>query len=239
MRRRSTDYLALHCSATPPSADIGTAEIRQWHKAKGWADIGYHFVIRRDGIVEEGRPADEIGSHVKGHNANALGVCLVGGVDSRQKPKNNFTSAQWAALQRLLAELQSRYPRSQVIGHRDFPDVAKACPCFDAIAWARSNGFRAAVPLRSFTASMLRTIRQETEDGDEVDDIASASATGPGKWLTAILGSGGAGSLAAFGYGMDWLSLLVFMLGLASVTCGILLAIGYERRERLWDRLFG
>lgn len=237
MRRRSTDYIVLHCSATAPALDVGAAEIRQWHRAKGWSDIGYHFVIRRNGEIEEGRPPEEIGSHVKNHNANSIGVCLVGGVDARQRPKNNFTTAQWSALGRLLAELQSRYPRSHVIGHRDFPNVAKACPCFDATDWARANGFRAAIPLRPLTASMLRAVRQEVEDGDEADDVAPG--TGPGKWLTAVLGSGGTGSLAGLGYGMDWLSLLVFMLGLASVTCGILLAIGCERRERLWDRLFG
>lgn len=239
MQRRSTDYIVLHCSATPPAADIGAPEIRQWHMAKGWSDIGYHFVIRRNGEVEAGRPVGVIGSHVKGYNAVSVGVCLVGGVDSRQRPKNNFTAAQWSAAQRLLPELQSRYPGSMVIGHRDFPDVAKACPCFDAIAWAGRNGLRAAPRLRPVSASMLRAIRREIEDGDEADDARSTAATGPAKWLTAIAGSGGAGSLAGFGYGMDWLSLLVFMLGLIAVTCGVLLAIGRKRRERLWDRLFG
>ena len=239
MRRQLTDYIVLHCSATPSTADIGAAEIRQWHKARGWDDIGYHFVIRRDGEVEEGRPVEEVGSHVKNHNANSVGLCLVGGVDVRSRPKDNFTAAQWKALKGLLADLQARFPRSFVIGHRDFPGVAKACPCFDAIDWARVNGLRAAARFRPVTASMLRAIKREMEEGDEQDDVVTKPATGPGKWLAAILGSGGAGSLAGFGYGMDWLSLLVLMSGLACITCGVLLAIGHERRERLWDRLFG
>ncbi|QIG49576.1 hypothetical protein G5V57_18770 [Nordella sp. HKS 07] len=239
MRRRSTDYIVLHCSATPPTADIGVLEIRRWHKAKGWSDIGYHFVIRRNGDIEEGRPAGDIGSHVKNQNAISVGLCLIGGVDTRQRPRNNFTDEQWSALRRLLAELQSRYPHSLVIGHRDFPDVAKACPCFDAIAWAGKNGFRAAPRFRPVSASVLRAIRRETEDGDEADETEAIAKTGPGKWLTAIAGSGGVGSLAGVGYGMDWLSLLIFMLGLTTATCGVLLAIGHERREKLWDRLFG
>lgn len=89
---------------------------------------------------------------------------------------------------------------------------------------------------------------------DEPDDVCGAAhpmtdsesgaqgerpPTGPGKWLTAIVGSGGVGSLSGFGYGMEWPSLLIFMLGLITVTCGVLLAIGHERREKLWDRLFG
>lgn len=239
MRRPSTDYIVLHCSATPSTADIGTTEIRQWHRTKGWSDIGYHFVIRRDGEVEAGRSLEEIGSHVRNHNARSLGVCLVGGVDARRRPKNNFTVAQWGALKDLLADLQLRFSSSRVIGHRDFPGVSKACPSFDAIDWAKANGFRAAMRLQPVTASMRRATGLEVEDGDEADDVVSAPATGPGKWLAAILGSGGAGSLAGLGYGMDWLSLLVLMMGLVCVSCGVLLAIGHERRERLWDRLFG
>ncbi|MFZ5676305.1 MAG: N-acetylmuramoyl-L-alanine amidase [Pseudomonadota bacterium] len=238
MRRRTTTYIVLHCSATSSMADIGASEIRHWHKAKGWSDIGYHFVVRRDGEVEEGRSLDEVGSHVRNYNASSVGVCLVGGVDARQRPKNNFTAAQWSALKALLTDLQRQFPSSRVIGHRDFPGVNKACPCFDAVDWAKANGFRAAARLQPVTASMLRAIRHEIEDGDEADDAAPVSSTGPGKWLAAILGSGGAGSLAGFGYGMDWLSLLVLMLGLVVATCSVLVAIGAERREQLWDRLF-
>ena len=196
MRRRSTDYIVLHCSATPPAADIGAAEIRQWHKAKGWDDIGYHLVIRRNGAVEEGRSLEEIGSHVRNHNASSVGICLVGGVDARQRPRTNFTAAQWSALKNRLADLQSRFPSGRVIGHRDFPGVTKACPCFDAIDWAEANGFRVAARFQPVTTSMLRAVRREVEDSDEIDNVASVPVTGPGKWLAAILGSGGAGSLA-------------------------------------------
>lgn len=251
MIRRSTDYLVIHCAATPPSADIGAAEIRQWHKAKGWSDIGYHFVIRRNGKVELGRPENLVGSHVQGHNRNSLGICLVGGTDARQRPENNFTAEQWASLQTLLMRLTGKYPRATILGHRDFPGVHKACPCFDAIKWAADLGLPAAKRMRPVTASMLmETAAPETEDGDEADpgegsypeipdNSDDPAPTGPGKWLTAILGSGGVGSLAGVGYGMEWMSLLVLMGGLVVITCGVLIAIGRERRERLWDGLFG
>ena len=239
MLRRSTDYIVLHCSATPGTLDIGAAEIRQWHIAKGWDDIGYAWVIRRDGAIEPGRPENQVGSHVKGHNAISLGVCLVGGVDARQRPENNFTPAQWASLKQLLSELQARYPRAVILGHRDFQGVAKACPCFNAIDWARKNGFRAAQPMRRVTAPMLRAIKTEIEDGDEQDGLAPSNGTGAGKWATAVFGSGGFGLLGGFGYGMDWLSLTAMMLGLIFLVCMALVLMGYERRERLWDRIVG
>jgi N-acetylmuramoyl-L-alanine amidase len=141
--RKNTKYIAIHCSATRPSLDVGVKEIRQWHKSQGWSDIGYHFVIRRDGRVEKGRPVDEIGAHVAGFNATSVGVCMVGGVDQRDYTRavNNFTPAQFESLKGLLTQLVSKYPSAVVLGHRDFPNVNKACPSFDAKHWAKKNGF--------------------------------------------------------------------------------------------------
>ena len=66
-------YLVVHCSATPASRDIGAKEIDLMHRQKGWRCIGYHYVIRRDGRVEAGRPENEPGAHVEGHNGHSLG----------------------------------------------------------------------------------------------------------------------------------------------------------------------
>jgi len=139
--RKSTKYLVVHCSATRPSQDIGVKEIRQWHKNQGWQDIGYHYVIRRDGKVERGRAENLVGSHVAGRNSNSVGVCMVGGVSQKDiKPENNFTPAQFASLKTLLKMLADKYKGAVVLGHRDFPKVSKACPSFDAIAWAKKEG---------------------------------------------------------------------------------------------------
>lgn len=151
-KRASTDWLVVHCAATPPSADIGKAEIDRWHRAQGWLMIGYHFVIRRDGKVETGRPEDAIGSHVQGYNHNSIGISLVGGVNEKGQPEDNFTSAQYEALANLLRTLKAKYPKAQVCGHRDFsPDKnkdgkitsnewLKACPSFDVREWLRETG---------------------------------------------------------------------------------------------------
>lgn len=138
---REVKYIVVHCSATKPSADIGRDEIDRWHKDRGWAGIGYHFVIRRDGRLERGRPLNEDhvlspsekGAHVGvgGINSVSVGVCLVGGVDDQGKPASNYTEPQWNTLEALLAQLTTQFPSAEVKGHRDF-DPRKACPCFDA-----------------------------------------------------------------------------------------------------------
>jgi N-acetylmuramoyl-L-alanine amidase len=132
--RTTTKYLVVHCAATKPTMDIGLREIRQWHRERGWLDIGYHFVIRRDGSVEKGRPQDVIGAHVEGHNYESLGVCLAGGINALGKPENNFTPEQFESLRSLLAKLKADYPSAQVVGHRDL-DPKKACPSFNVASW--------------------------------------------------------------------------------------------------------
>lgn len=135
--RKSTDFIVIHCSATRPSMDVGAKEIRKWHTSppRNWADIGYHYVIRRNGTVEAGRAEKVVGAHVEGHNHNSLGVCWVGGVnEDTLGAEDNRTPEQKAALKTLIAYLKARYPNAKVQGHRDFPNVKKACPSFDARA---------------------------------------------------------------------------------------------------------
>jgi N-acetylmuramoyl-L-alanine amidase len=142
LNRKRTDHLVIHCSATRAVMDVGVADIRRWHRAQGWSDIGYHYVIRRSGKVETGRRVDMIGSHVKGHNVDSVGICLVGGLNNETfKPENNYTPQQWDALRKLLTGLLKKYPRAKVLGHRDFAGVQKACPCFNAKTWAKANKF--------------------------------------------------------------------------------------------------
>jgi N-acetylmuramoyl-L-alanine amidase len=151
---RKIEHVVLHCSATRAIQDIGAKEIKQWHttpkpRGNGWADIGYHFVIRRDGTLENGRDVNRVGAHVANHNSRTIGVCLVGGLANKApyKPEDNFTPAQWATLKTLLTDLSKTYTFT-VLGHRDFPGVAKACPCFDARTWAKKNGFTPAPKIR-------------------------------------------------------------------------------------------
>jgi len=140
--RSKTDFIAIHCSATGPKQNIGAADINKWHRAKGWACIGYHYVIKRDGTIEQGRDEKVIGAHVENWNASSLGICMVGGVnaDDVKKAENNFTPEQFVSLKKLLIDLKVRYPKAKIQGHKDFPKVAKACPSFDVAAWLKASG---------------------------------------------------------------------------------------------------
>lgn len=140
--RIRTDYIVVHCSATRPSQHFDVDDIRKWHKAKGWDDVGYHYVITRDGCLQAGRPTEAVGSHVQGYNHNSIGICLVGGIaEDDLQPENNFTKAQFGMLESLLRSiLIPKYPSARIQGHRDFAGVKKACPSFDVAAWLREVG---------------------------------------------------------------------------------------------------
>ena len=129
------DRIVIHCAATRPDQDIGARDIDAWHRRRGFVKIGYHYVIRRNGEIETGRAEDEVGAHAQGFNSTSIGICLAGGIDASGKSKDNFTAEQWESLSKLVADLKTRYPNADVLGHRDLPNVAKDCPCFDVRRW--------------------------------------------------------------------------------------------------------
>ena len=116
---RFVDLHIIHCS----DSEMGDVkEIRTWHKNNGWRDVGYHFVIRRDGEIEIGRLLDEVGAHAKGFNLNSVGTCLIG--------KENFTTAQFTALKRLDHFLKNLFPSIKTKPHNVLT-TAKTCPNFN------------------------------------------------------------------------------------------------------------
>lgn len=135
--RDRTEAIFVHCSATKPSQDIGVETIRMWHKQQGWLDVGYHFIIKRDGTVEEGRPVDVIGSHVKDWNYKSVGVCLVGGINDKGNFEANFTPAQMHSLDVTLKSLKGKYPQAEIKAHHDV--APKACPSFDLQRWLKTG----------------------------------------------------------------------------------------------------
>lgn len=138
-KRDKTDAIVIHCSASQNKPNIDRATIAQWHRSRGFMDIGYHFVIKTEGDVEVGRDIDVVGAHVQGYNSSTIGICMVGGVDETGRPTNNFTPEQMNSLRKLVTELKLQYPEAEVKGHRDFPDVHKDCPCFDVKKWYLSS----------------------------------------------------------------------------------------------------
>ena len=136
--RSSTDYIVIHCSATKPSMDIGADTIKNWHvNERGWRDIGYHKVIKRNGEVQDGRDIRDSGAHAAGYNAKSVGVCMVGGMAEDNSAENNFTAQQWTALLDLVKQLKADYPEADVIGHNEISE--KECPSFDVQKWKGDN----------------------------------------------------------------------------------------------------
>jgi len=128
---RLVKEVIIHCSATREGQDVSVDTIRDWHLAKGWNDIGYHFYIDIDGTIHKGRDIDRIGAHCKGRNRNSIGICYCGGVEADGKtPKDTRTQEQKESLLHVLKTIKAMYPESMIYSHNEF--AAKACPSFDA-----------------------------------------------------------------------------------------------------------
>ena len=127
---RKITKIIVHCADIPEGRDDKAADIRRWHKARGFNDIGYHYVIDLDGTIEPGRDVSVAGAHCTGHNADSIGVCYIGGADTDMKPKDTRTEEQKTALRLLLKYLVQKHPGAKIYGHRDFSN--KSCPSFDA-----------------------------------------------------------------------------------------------------------
>lgn len=129
---RTITLIIIHCSAVKPLQQSGVREIDRWHRAKGWKSCGYHYVIRRDGTIETGRPLEMIGAHCKDRNRHSIGICYEGGLDAEGRPADTRTEAQKKALRELLQQLHAQFPRAIIAGHNVFNPM-KACPCFNAM----------------------------------------------------------------------------------------------------------
>ena len=128
---RTITLIVVHCSAVRTDQQSSVAQIDSWHRERGFKiGIGYHYVVRRDGEVEPGRPEFLVGAHCLNHNAHSIGVCYEGGLDIRGQPADTRTAEQKQAMRQLLEELHGRYPRAIIVGHHDL-NPGKNCPCYD------------------------------------------------------------------------------------------------------------
>ena len=100
--------------------DTSLEKLRASVQRRGYSDIPYHFVIDTDGTLHATRPITRMGAHCKGHNADSIGIALMGNLD-RVPP----TEAQVATLTRLIADLRRKFP-VPVLGHGDLRPTA--CP---------------------------------------------------------------------------------------------------------------
>ena len=128
---REIKYLAVECTATPQTATVSSIQ-NYWKKVLKWKMPGYHFIIKPDGEVVQLLEIEKVSNGVKGFNSVSINISYIGGVDSQNKPIDNRTEAQKKALLDLLKKLKKQFPKAVIQGHRDFPEVRKACPSFNA-----------------------------------------------------------------------------------------------------------
>jgi N-acetyl-anhydromuramyl-L-alanine amidase AmpD len=129
--------IVVHCAATKPSMDIGYKEIRKWHvEDNGWDDVGYHYIIKRDGTVEVARAEAFQGAHAPAVNSKSIGICLVGGMAEDGGAENNFTLEQFLSLKDLIKKIKMTNPNIvEVVGHCDVQDNKPNCPGFNLKEW--------------------------------------------------------------------------------------------------------
>jgi N-acetylmuramoyl-L-alanine amidase len=131
LNKNNIKFLVVHCSDTNDKHNLTSIDIHKMHVGFGWDGIGYHKIITKEGVVENGRPEFWIGAHVYGKNNCSLGVCLIG--------KDQFNDKQFSALEAVLKEWKKKYPSAEILGHRDAIKTKKTCPNFDVNNWCKEK----------------------------------------------------------------------------------------------------
>ncbi|MDO9001383.1 MAG: N-acetylmuramoyl-L-alanine amidase [Bacteroidota bacterium] len=132
---RNIKYIVVHCTATPPTTTVESIK-RYWKEQRGWGDTpGYHYLIQRHGNIVQLLDESKNSYGVYAHNSNCISLAYIGGIDKDGKPLDNRSDAQKHSMFDLIVSLTEKYPQAQVLGHRDFAGVKKACPCFDVKKW--------------------------------------------------------------------------------------------------------
>ena len=127
---RPIRLIVIHCSATRANRSYTVDDCRRDHRDRGFADIGYHYYITRDGEVHTGRPLCQVGAHARGFNKDSIGICYEGGLDNEGSPTDTRTPEQRNSLDLLLAHLKAAFPQARIVGHNQL-NPHKACPCFE------------------------------------------------------------------------------------------------------------
>lgn len=131
---RNIKYIVIHCTATQPEATLESIQ-RYWKEVRNWNIPGYHYIIKTDGTIVKLVDESKNSNGVYLHNSECINISYIGGIDKAGKPKDTRTKKQERAMFNKIVEIMERYPQAKVLGHRDFPDVKKACPSFDVRTW--------------------------------------------------------------------------------------------------------
>jgi N-acetylmuramoyl-L-alanine amidase len=135
--KREIKYIVVHCTATPPETTIESIK-RYWKEILRWKNPGYHYIIKRNGEIVKLHDESLVSNGVAGNNKHSVHISYIGGIDRDGKPTDNRTDAQKHTMFSKLVSLSEKYPNATILGHRDFPEVTKACPSFDVKTWLKN-----------------------------------------------------------------------------------------------------
>ncbi|MBI4929888.1 MAG: N-acetylmuramoyl-L-alanine amidase [Bacteroidetes bacterium] len=156
---RNIKFIVVHCTATPPSATLEAIK-KFWKEERGWGDTpGYHYIIKRSGEIVKLLAEAQKSYGAYGHNAECIHIAYIGGVDKDNNPIDNRTDAQKESMFQKLFQLSQKYPQAKILGHRDFPEVKKACPSFDVREW-----------LKNYVPDVLT---KQNDEGEEEQNLAA------------------------------------------------------------------
>ncbi|MDQ1856189.1 N-acetylmuramoyl-L-alanine amidase [Chryseobacterium sp. WLY505] len=128
---RTINYIVIHCTATQSDVKIESIK-RYWKESLKWKNPGYHYMIKADGEIVNTLPIGQVSNGVAGWNSQIINISYIGGIDKSGNPEDTRTEEQKKSIIKLLRELKSTFPKAKIQGHKDFPNVHKACPSFDA-----------------------------------------------------------------------------------------------------------
>jgi N-acetylmuramoyl-L-alanine amidase len=134
---RDIKYIVLHCTATPKNTTVQSI-LNYWKLKLKWNSPGYHHLIKADGEIVDIHPIEKPSNGVQGYNQNSIHISYIGGVDDKGRALDNRTPQQIASQILLLKKYKAMFPKAEIKGHRDFPNVKKWCPSFDVKTWLQS-----------------------------------------------------------------------------------------------------
>lgn len=134
LKQRNIKYIVIHCTATPADTKV-TSIVNYWKNILKWKNPGYHIIVDKKGEIHQLADISKMTNGVRGYNQESIHIAYIGGIDERGIPHDNKTKEQEITLLKQLIKFKTLYPAAEVLGHRDFPGVSKACPSFDVRKW--------------------------------------------------------------------------------------------------------
>lgn len=130
---RDIHFIIIHCTQTSPTASV--AAIRKSWKDKGWENPVFHYLITNKGVTYHLLPIKDVANGALGYNYDSIHIGYVGGLDSRDMPKDTRSEVVKTEMMKLIQRAKVRFPDAVVLGHCDLPDVRKTCPNFNVMQW--------------------------------------------------------------------------------------------------------